>query len=336
MTTVKILGTGGTIASRAVDGHGAVASEPVENLLDGVDPEVTVRSRDVMTTGSYRLTLRDIRLIAESVLDEAARPEHDGIVVTHGTDTMEETAFLVDLVLAERVPVVFTGAQRSADATDTDGPRNLADAVHTAADPRTRNWGAVICFDGEVRAATQTAKMHTLASAPFAGGALLGRVHSGRLSPVADPVRRATLGRPTAEFDTTRVDIVPIYPGSDPELLDLLVERSTQGIVLAGTGSGNAGGGYVEAVQRARAAGVVVALSTRVPYGPVVPIYGNGGGVDLVAAGAIPTGALHPFQARMLMALLLSHGVREPDVAAAFAADATDLKPSSTPQHPSE
>ncbi|MGO1183259.1 MAG: asparaginase [Micrococcaceae bacterium] len=323
MTTVKILGTGGTIASRAVDGRGAVASEPVENLLADVSDEVTVRSRDVLTTGSYRLSLREIRLIAEAVLAEAALAENDGIVVTHGTDTMEETAFLVDLVLAESVPVVFTGAQRSADAGDTDGPRNLADAVRVAADPNTKNWGAVICFDGEVWAAAQTAKMHTLASSPFSGGALLGRVHSGEVSRIANPVRRALLAPPTSAFDKLRVEVVPTFPGSDPELIDLLVERGADGIVLAGTGSGNAGPGYTEAVRRARAAGVPVALSTRVPFGPVVTIYGNGGGVDLVAAGALPTGSLHPFQARMLMALLLSHGANEHELFTALHPEST-------------
>lgn len=306
MARVHIIGTGGTIASRGSGQAGAVASDAVTDLLPAGLEDTELTSEDVLTLGSYRLGLPELRQIATAVLAAARRPDVDGVVVTHGTDTLEETAFLLDLVNDTGTTAVLTGAQRAADQPDTDGPRNVRQAIAVAADPRFRGMGALISFDGVVQGARGARKAHTLASQPFAGGADVGSFAGEDLVLVARPERRGALPLPGAGFDRVRVDVVPAYPGSTPDVLHRAAEAGAAGVVLAGTGVGNAGPGHAEAVAELTAAGVPVVLSTRVPGGPVVPLYGNGGGVDILAAGAVSAGSLNPFQARILAACLLA------------------------------
>jgi L-asparaginase len=305
---IQLLGTGGTIASRSHGARGAVASDASSALADTQYGDVTVGARDVLTIGSYRLDLADLRRIAEAVGQALADPDTDGVVVTHGTDTLEETAFLLDLVHASPKPVVLTGAQRTADSPDADGPRNVAEAVRAAADEHLRGAGALICFNGTVRSARGARKVHTTAGSPFGGGTEVAHMVGGQLVVTATPRRYPSLPTPPAAFDNTRVEIITAYPGATPELLDHAVQLGSRAVVLAGTGVGNAGPGFAEAVKRATGNGCIVVLSTRAPRGPVVPTYGDGGGIDLVEAGAIPSIDLNPFQARILTAVLLSYG----------------------------
>ena len=306
VTLIDLLGTGGTIASRSTGDHGAVASDPVGALAADVPSDVTVRSRDVLTTGSYRLGLADLRRICEAVAASVTDPEVTGVVVTHGTDTIEETAFLLDLVHDAAAPVVLTGAQRPADRPDTDGPRNVRDAVAVAASTAMRGCGAMVAFDGTVRSARGVRKTHTVASDPFDGGTVLAHVQDGEVDALARTRRGPALAPPKPTFDDLRVDIVSTYPGATPALLRQAADLGADAIVLAGTGVGNAGPGFAEAIAELSNGGCPVILASRVPWGPVVPIYGNGGGVDLVAAGAVVAGDLNPYQARILASLVLS------------------------------
>lgn len=311
MTKVHLIGTGGTIASRAgsgtTDGSGAVASDTVSDLLAlGGESATTVTTEDLMTVGSYRLGLADMLEIATTALARASEPKIDGVVVTHGTDTLEETAFLTDLLHSTESPVVFTGAQRAADTPAPDGPRNLAQAIAVAADRRFQSIGTLVSFDGRVQSARGARKAHTTASQPFDGGTTVGLFRGDDLDLVARTSRPAPLPIPGPEFGSTRVDIVTAYPGSSPDALHHAVNAGASAIVLAGTGVGNAGPGYAEAVTDLTAANVPVILASRVLAGPVVPLYGNGGGVDLIAAGAESAGHLNPFQARILAAVLLA------------------------------
>jgi L-asparaginase len=142
-----------------------------------------------------------------------------------------------------------------------------------------------------------------------------------RLVVTATPRRHhPPLPLPPAAFDTTRVEIITACPGATADLMDSAVQLGARAIVLAGTGVGNAGPGFAEGIAQAVESGCAVILSTRTPWGPVVPRYGNGGGTDLVAAGAIPSGDLNPFQARILTALLLSHGTEAAELPQAFRA----------------
>lgn len=315
MAHIQVLGTGGTIASRSHGGAGGVAEASAAELVSELSHEHAVSHRDVVTLGSYQLTLHHLRLIAQSVAEAAADPDVDGIVVTHGTDTLEETAYLLDLVHASPKPVVITGAQRMADSDAPDGPSNIAEAITVAADPRMRGLGALISFSGTVRTARGARKAHTVAASPFAGGTEVAYFAGDELVCTALVIDRTALDVPTEAFDTTVVDVVSTYPGAESVLLTAALGRA-DGVVIAGSGVGNAGPGFAEVVA---ASTQPIVLSTRVPWGPIVPTYGNGGGIDLVANGAVPSGDLNPFQSRILTALLISQGFTGAEFAELFA-----------------
>jgi L-asparaginase len=306
---VTLLATGGTIASRSGAGGGATAQDGGADLLARLDlpAGVEVRVRDVVRVGGFRMTLDRVHGLARAVATELRDGSVAGVVVAHGTDTIEESAFFLDLFHSDPRPVVVTGAQRAADAPDSDGPRNLADAITAAAAPTTRGLGVLIGFGGQLFPARGTRKTHTVAADTFANpsGGPLGWVHGGQVGVVTAPRRGAAL--PLGAFDPAglRVDVVPCYPDADATALRACVDAGARGIVLEATGAGNANPAICAAVAELTAAGLVVVTSTRVAAGPVTPIYGDGGGVDLLAAGAVPSGLLRPSQARMLLAALL-------------------------------
>ncbi|MCC3295867.1 asparaginase [Arthrobacter sp. zg-Y411] len=306
MASIVVLGTGGTIASRGQGPEGAVAADGAASLAASLSGRHTVTTRDILTTGSYRLDLGNLRTIAEAASAAVAQEDVDGVVVTHGTDTMEETAFLLDLVHAGSKPVVFTGAQQPADSANPDGPQNLAEAVEAAAEKQLHGTGVLISFAGTVRTARGARKAHTTAASPFAGGTEVAHLAGNDVVVAARPDRCPPLPLPGAAFDAARVEIITAYPGATPNLLRHAAADGAQAVVLAGTGIGNAGPGFAEAVADLTGAGVHVILASRTPWGPVIPTYGNGGGKDLVRAGAVTARTLNPFQSRILAALLLA------------------------------
>ncbi|MDQ1662397.1 MAG: L-asparaginase [Blastococcus sp.] len=313
MPLVTVLATGGTMASRTGAGGAATAQDDGADLVARLDlpPGIELRVRDVFRVGSYRMTLDRLHELARAVAAELRDERVDGLVVTHGTDTTEESAFFLDLFHDDARPVVLTGAQRAADASDSDGPRNLTDAVTVAAAPLARGLGVLIGFGGQLFPARGTRKGHTLAADAFlnpAGGPL-GWIHGGDVGIVTQPRRGPAL--PLDAFDPAgvRVDVVACYPDADATALRACADAGARGIVLEATGAGNANPLICAAVAELTAAGVVVVTSTRVAAGPVAAIYGDGGGIDLVRAGAVPSGLLRPPQARVLLAALLGiHG----------------------------
>jgi len=306
---VMVLATGGTIATRTDDTGSAVARATGAELVDAVSArtDVQVEVDDVFRVGGYLMTLElmhELTLRARKHLSDA---DLTGLVVTHGTDTIEETAYLLDLFLDDPRPVVLTGAQRPADAPDSDGPRNLTDAVTVAAHPTSRDLGALIAFGGAVFAARGTRKGHTVTSDTFTAPSTgpLGSVRGEDVHLDLAPRRWPPLDLAALDFTGVRVDIAACYPGADAVALRAFADAGARGVVLEATGAGNANETICDAVADLTRSGVVVALSTRVSAGPVAAIYGNGGGTDLVAAGAVPTGVLRPSQARILLAALL-------------------------------
>ncbi|WP_223163579.1 asparaginase [Nocardioides humilatus] len=306
---VVVLGTGGTIASRLDDSGAATPVELVGGLVAGLDlGDAAVVTRDLFVKDSSTLTTADQALIVAGVADALADPDVVGVVVTHGTDTAEETAYLLDLVHTDPRPVVLTGAQRPSDAPDADGPGNLRDALTVAADPAAAGLGVLVVFDGLVLAARGTRKVHTHETAAFAqpDGGPLGRIVDGRLVVDRQPAHREHLDV-VRGIEQIRVDIAAVYPGVDGTALAAFADAGARGIVLVATGSGNANPAIVAAVAELTRRGVVVALTTRVDTGPVAGIYGGGGGgADLIAAGAVPLGTLRAGQGRTLLLALLA------------------------------
>ncbi|WP_046779582.1 asparaginase [Streptomyces yangpuensis] len=314
MGRIVVISTGGTIASRwqgsgfaaDADGNEVIATAPLPE-------DMTVEVVDLFSVNSPRLTTAHQLTLLRTVHEVLADPGVDGIVVTHGTDTLEESAFLVDLHHHDPRPVVFTGSQRPMGTADGDGPGNLYDALLTAA--TTRGLGVLIAFAGRVHAARGTVKTQAVDLDAFADPSteLLGKVGFGKVTLLRTPRRPAALPLPAMPELPPRVDVVMHHADADPVLLNAAVEAGARGIVLIGTGAGNATPEIVEAVRAAVAGGVLVALTTRVMAGPVTEIYTHGGAVDLVAAGAVPTGTLRAGQARIavLSALLATDDTAE-------------------------
>jgi L-asparaginase len=298
---VVVVSTGGTIAMRPEPGTGKlVPAANLDELLESLawpdapplelDDFVSVPSFDMH--GALALSL------GRRVLEHRAP-----VVVTHGTDTMEETVWMIDRLLPDEAPpVVLTGAQRPGDDPDRDGPRNLRDAIRVAGSPAARGRGAMIVFDGEIHAAREVRKVHTTAVRAFAspGYGPIGHVDGGRVIFSRRPERRPALPVPD---ELAPVDLIRLHAGSDARFLRAAVQSGTRGIVLEGTGRGNANDQVVEGVREAVAAGVPVVVCSRCVAGRVEPVYGRGGGRDLAEAGAVFAGDLAGPKARVLLQL---------------------------------
>ncbi|MGY4708740.1 asparaginase [Mycolicibacterium sp. CBM1] len=301
MSRLVVVTTGGTIATSA-DTDGVL--RPVRagaDLARGLDAQVV----DLFALDSSQLGPTEWLRIGAAVAEAAAGA--DGIVVTHGTDSMEETALWLALTYDGTVPVVLTGAARSADALDADGPANLRDALVVAASPQARNLGVLLCFGGSVRGPLGTTKV---GGAQLFDGPEVGIVAAGRFT-VTGTATRAFLG---AVGEIARVDIVSAYPGADGTAIDAFTEAGARGLVVEAMGAGNAGTAVVDAVARACARGVSVAVTTRVPGGRTTAVYGPGH--DLVRAGAVLVPRLRSSQARVLLMAALGLGLPVADVVA--------------------
>jgi L-asparaginase len=306
---VVVVSTGGTIASRFDPLQGkVVAARSGEDLLEMVPRAKDIADIEVenfCNIGSYQL-LPDIAFGLVRRIDEILdRPDVMGVVVTHGTDTMEETCYLTDLLVDSEKPVVFTGAQRSSDDPDSDGPRNLLNAIRAAASPSARGLGAMICFNDELHAARDVTKVHTTRVQTFQSYDLgmLGEIDGNQVIIYRKPTLRRMFQIPKLE---ERVDLILLVLGIDARYIDTSIQSRAAGIVLEAFGRGNANTAIVDGVRRAVNNGIPVLVTSRCPAGRVAPIYGGGGGKDLEEVGAIFAGDLSGVKARILLMVLLA------------------------------
>jgi L-asparaginase len=302
---VVILGTGGTIAGKAAqasDNVGYTAAQlSVAQLIEAV-PALAgrpIEARQVAQLDSKDMDFATWQLLARAVDAQLQRAEVAGVVITHGTDTLEETAYFLQRVLAPVKPVVLTAAMRPSTALLVDGPQNLLDAVSVATDPEAS--GVLVSFGGSVHSAEQVRKVHSYRVDAFASsdGARLGVVEEGRvrwLQRAASPLEALGLARiARAPEAWPRVQIVMNHVGADGAVVQALLAQGVDGLVVAGTGNGTLSKALEAALREAVAKGVRVQRSTRCDAGPVMDL-----------PGALPSaGALSPVKARVELVLAL-------------------------------
>ena len=310
---IHLLFPGGTIsmprdaaAGGNVPAHGG---EALVGFAPGLDRIAEYRIENWAKLPACHLGPDRLWELRERVREIGEGGEASGIVVTHGTDTIEETAYLLARTLPAHVPVAITGAMRTSSDEGWDGPRNLLDATRVAARPDSAGRGTMVVFNGLIFAGETAVKTHAtdLAafSAPHAGP--IGRVEDGGVVYHSPPAGRGPAMQPDGLG--ARVALVSLIVGDDGTLLDL-ARPEYDGVVVEAFGSGNMPPGAVPAVRRWLDDGKPVVLATRCAFGEVTPVYAfDGGGARTVAMGAIPAGPRTPSQARMELVLALSAGV---------------------------
>jgi L-asparaginase len=315
---VTVLAAGGTIAM-AGDG-GAVPQLDAAALVAAVPALAGIAGLQARTLGTWpgvHVNAADALEIARAACAEATSGR--GVVVTHGTDTLEETAVLCDLLCATDAPIVLTGAIRPAPAAGADGPANLLDAVRAAGAGATAGVGAIVAFAGELHAARAVRKVDSVSPRAFASprSGPLGRVSEERVDVWASPIRRPPL--PVAQLDA-RVEIVTAGLGSDGGMIEAAVAAGAEGIVAVLLGAGHAPPAFLAAC-RAAATSVPVVACVRPESGRILhATYGfEGAERDVRAAELILAPALSPAAARITLMACLGAGYSRVATAAAFA-----------------
>ena len=324
---IVLLATGGTIVTRldagtgrtrpTLAGHELVARLPAP--LDGI----VLEAEQVMNVPSYAIGPGEMGTIARAVNRVLACDDVDGVVVTHGTTTLEDSAFVTDLLLVGDKPVVFTGAMLNADQPDSDGPRNVWNAARVAASPDARGLGALICLMGDVLAARDATKLHKTSPSTFTAleGGVLGRVDLDRVVFYRRPFRRRAFA---VDGPVEPVAFVAVVPGMGDGLVRAAVEQGARGIVIQGLpGSGGLPPAFVPGVVAALRAGIPVVLTARSLLGRMPPYRAGGTGSPLSELGLIYAGNLLPNKAWALLSVALAETTDVERLRAIFA----DLAP---------
>jgi L-asparaginase len=323
---VVILATGGTIAGAAATGtqagyqSGAVTIDAMVASVPGISDLAYIKGEQISNVGSQDMSFDIMRKLAKRINELAASPNVDGIVITHGTDTMEETAFFLNLTAKTDKPIVLVGSMRPSTAVSADGPLNLYNAVAVAADPKAAGRGVLVVMNDWIHGAHSLTKTSTTALQTFMSPVrgLVGVTAYGKNDFFTSPSWKHTT---QTEFDITgvtqlpRVDIIFAAADMSPDLIDCAVTNGAKGIVIAGVGNGNMNKSSVDAAARAVQKGVVVVRSSRVPTGMV----GRNVELDDDKLGFIASDELNPQKARILLALALLKPQRSPqDLQALF------------------
>lgn len=324
-TRIALITTGGTIVS-CIDPATGLAmpvlsgADLLKAIPGGDETLANVEVHDFCRVASPHMTPQlwiGLHALAQSLLD---RDDIGGVVVTHGTATLEETAWFLDMTLRTRKPLVVTGAQRNASAPDFDGPRNLLAALKICAHPAAHDKGVLVALNEHVNAAREVTKSHTVDVETFQSGewGYLGAVVDGRVSFHRAPLRRLHI--PLTQSALPPVEIVSMYPGATGSLVTAAVDAGAKGIVVQAASSGHVNPAMYDAIVLALARGVSVVISSRIARGGTRPGYGFAGSSQLLAdAGAVLSGDLSPWKARIVLMLALQTGpITRAELAALF------------------
>ncbi|MEX2622397.1 MAG: asparaginase [Acidimicrobiia bacterium] len=309
---IVIISTGGTIASLPDGETGAVRSViSAPDLLatvPGIDRFGPIRVEEIVRVNGWNVTPDTMAAVARQTIAALEDDDVTGVVVTHGTDTIEETAFFCDLTVASPKPVVVVGAIRSSNQVGADGPRNMLNACLLAGHPRMRGYGTVLTMNDEFHAARWVRKLDSVRVSAFASPdrGPLGLVTPEALRLLAPPNARLILPLPASV--EVSVPVLKTYTGMDEGILETVLKTTgARGLIIEGTGLGNVPGVIVPEIRSAIEDGVIVAIATRTDSGGTGPIYGGDGGVaTLHGAGVLEAGELTAAKARLLLVLVLS------------------------------
>jgi L-asparaginase len=309
---VVILATGGTIAGAAATGtqagytSGAVTIDAMVAAVPGIADLANIKGEQISNVGSQDISFEIMLTLAKRINQLLATPQVDGIVVTHGTDTMEETAFFLNMVVKSDKPVVMVGSMRPSTAVSADGPLNLYNAVGVAIDPNAKGRGVLVVMNDWIHGAHSLTKTSTTAVQTF-------------MSPVRGVVGIATYGKNDfyntpqwkhtvdSEFDITsvtklpRVDIIYACADMSPDLIEASAKNGAKGIVLAGVGNGNVNKASLDTAAQVAKQGVVIVRSSRVATGTV----GRNVEVNDDEKGFVASDELNPQKSRILLMLAL-------------------------------
>ena len=309
---IVILATGGTIAGAAATGtqsgytSGAVTIDAMIDAVPGIRDLANLKGEQISNVGSQDMTF-DILLKTAKRIDELAQSNDvDGFVITHGTDTLEESAFFLNLTVKTEKPVVLVGSMRPSTAVSADGPLNLYEAVAVAADPKARGRGVLVVMNDWIQAAHSLTKTSTTAVQTFMSPVrgLVGVSSYGHNDFYTNPEWKHTT---QSEFDVSkvtqlpRVDIIFASLDMSPDLIDSAVAHGAKGIVIAGVGNGNMNKASLSAAGDAAKKGVIVVRSSRVPTGTV----GRNVEINDDELGFVASDELNPQKARILLSLAL-------------------------------
>jgi L-asparaginase len=309
---IVILATGGTIAGAAASGtqagytSGAVTIDAMLRAVPGATDLANIKGEQIANVGSQDMSFEILLKVAKRINELLPSPDVDGIVITHGTDTLEESAFFLNLVVKSDEPVVMVGSMRPSTAVSADGPLNLYNAIGVAIDPAAKSRGVLVVMNDWIHQAHSLTKTSTTAVQTFLSPVrgLAGIASYGNNDWYNIPAWRHTT---RSEFDISRVtalprvDIIYAYADMPADAITSAAERGAKGIVIAGVGNGNMNAASVQAASKVAKSGVPVVRSTRVATGSV------GRNVELNddELGFIASDELNPQKARILLMLAL-------------------------------
>lgn len=308
---IRILATGGTIAgsgATATNSNYSAGQVAIGALLDAV-PEIkdiaNVEGEQVVNIGSQDMSDNVWLTLAKRINELVAQDNVDGVVVTHGTDTMEETAFFLSLVVGNEKPVVLVGAMRPSTAISADGPVNLYNAVVTAASPASKDRGVMVCMNGKVFGARDVTKTNTTSVETFQSPNFgpIGYLHNGKVFYNTAPEKlHAEIFNVSGLKSLPKVGIAYGYSNVEGDVVKMMVKKGYKGIVNAGVGNGNIHKNVFPELIKAREEGVIVVRSSRVPTGPTT----LDAEVDDNKYQFVASWGLNPQKARILLMLALT------------------------------
>jgi len=311
---VIIIGTGGTIAGQGANPTSAgyiPGKLPIDTLLKNIpsiNKVANIKAEQIVSVGSYDMTIEIWIKLARRINEIFAKNEADGVVITHGTDTQEETAYFLNLAIKSNKPVVLTGAMRAATAISADGPKNLYDAIVVASDAQSQGKGVMVCFnetlyDGKNVVKVNTTNVNAFAS-PNTGP--IGQVYDGRVVYYSESLNKKSNNTP---FDVSKLDTLPkveiayMYVDASASSIYAFINDRCDGLIIAGSGDGSFNKSILEAVDTAVKKGIIVVRSSRVASGRVTQFNQV---FDDKKLGTIASDDLNPQKARILLMLALT------------------------------